>query len=680
VLGSIVLLIGALLDPRWASHPAGLAVLIAVAIGLRSMPVQLTKYSTLSGIPVVSTAGAIVLGAPVAGMAIFASIILADWVVHRKPLEAGWINGGREVLALYASYGFFAAVATQSQSVTLGTFSAEWVPAVSLFVISHFLLGRGMQYFSLLARGKLLPDERSLILRYEVISLAAAGMAVVVVLSTIANVGRLGWLLVGIVLAVASLLLKRILEEAIAAEELNKIHAMELVVSSDATIGEAFSRIARLANRLVDWSDFRIFRLHEGQLGLVFTSREGMLGAPRAPETRGSQLRQRAIDAGESIVIGDSMRELRVDDQDGRARSLVVVPLRFGERAVGVLELEHHKRAMYGAKQLALVQRFASQLATTIQIQDLRRPLVESVARLKTQLDTLNESAHALRDGAEAVARLVGDMTRTVGEESEQAAKSREAAAELHRSTTSIVRDARDSAAASERSAQIATEHRDAIATAIERLVAAKGFVGESTVLVSELVDGAKRITGFISSIRGLAEQTNLLALNAAIEASRAGEGGKGFAVVAEEIRRLAEQSARASDEASGLVSGFAQQMHRAGRQMDRGRDMVADVETLSGSALSALDKILDASRSAATWSRRIAEVSRAQESDVGNVRERVERIAEISRRNREGAEQVSTTAEQQARALAELEGAARELRELAVYLGDLARGLVRLS
>ena len=107
---------------------------------------------------------------------------------------------------------------------------------------------------------------------------------------------------------------------------------------------------------------------------------------------------------------------------------------------------------------------------------------------------------------------------------------------------------------------------------------------------------------------------------------------------------------------------------------------MVADVETLSGSARDALAEILESSRAAATWAKRIAEVSRAQEDAVGGVRERVERIAELSRKNREGTELAAGTAETQARALHEVEGATGELRDLATYLGELARRLTRLA
>ncbi|HSA57989.1 MAG TPA: methyl-accepting chemotaxis protein, partial [Gemmatimonadaceae bacterium] len=637
-------------------------------------------FGSLSPVAIVALAGALAAGVAPAALALFGGVLAADWVFHRKGLDAAWINASREVLAIYAAYGLYAAIALQTPGGASGALTPQALPAIAVFFLAHFVLSRALQYFSLLVRGKLLASERALILRYEVIVFGASAVTAVTVLLTLAHVGYAGWAVMAVALGFAGLLFRRIVEETLAAEELNRIHAMDLMVSADATMEESFRRIASLAHRLVNWSNFRIVRLVEGEGRLVFTPQDGMLPEPRLADGDSSTLRREAIERGVPVVVDDARRDTRVPHPRPEARSIAIIPLRFGERTLGLMELEHHKREMYGPKQLTVMQRFAGQLATTIQIQELRRPLAEAVTRLERQLATLNESTRRLRAGAEAVVRLVGDINRGLVDESEQAAHSREAADGLYRSTAGIARDAREAATASERSAQLATEHHGTIATAVERLVSAKGFVAESTGLMTELGQGTRRITEFIRVIRDLSDQTNLLALNAGIEAARAGEEGKGFAVVADEIRRLATQSARASEDASTILTGFAAQMERATRQMDRGHDLVGDVESLSASAMKALESILDASQSAASWSRRIAEVSQRQEGQVGDMRGRAERIAEISRRNRLGSDDVNRSAEDQARALQELESATRELHALVTYLGELTRRLTRIG
>src|SRR5439155_320428 len=122
---------------------------------------------------------------------------------------------------------------------------------------------------------------------------------------------------------------------------------------------------------------------------------------------------------------------------------------------------------------------------------------------------------------------------------------------------------------------------RQQIRGAIERLVALKTFVGESSAKVQQLGQVSRRITGFIASIRELADMTNLLALNAAIEAARAGKHGKGFAVVADEVRRLAGKNRAEADDVATRASEAARglsELERATHELEEVAAMLREL------------------------------------------------------------------------------------------------------
>lgn len=682
VVGSVglALLVAALAtDQRWMGQGLGVLVLLVPVVALRSQQIPLTKYGALNLLAIPALSGALLVGPPASALALWLGILIADGILLRKGFQAAWINGGREVIALFSSYGVYAWAVTALNGGE-AALTTDTLAALALFMLAYFVASRMLLYFTLLLRDKLVDEEKSLILRYEVIAFGASAIAVALILLTVLNLSPVGWGVVGVVLLGAGLLVKRILEESIAAEELNKILAMEQIVSSDVDIADAFRRIQLLAHRLVDWQTFRISRLEEGALQQIWSGDLGYLETETDLRPELAALRAESLQSGEVINVPDVQRDERIEVSTSPMRSVVLLPLRFGDRTVGLLELEHHKPDAYTPKEIALIRRFALQLATTLHIYDLRRPLREAMTRVSSQLDTLTASARALRGGGESVARTIADITRGIAEEGEQVGRSLDVTRALHSATQDVVRDGSEAAEASQRATEIATEHRHTIATAIERLVGAKAFVGESGAQISGLAASVMRITEFIAVIRELADRTNLLALNAAIEAARAGEQGKGFAVVADEVRKLAEQSARASDEAGDIVSEFEEQMRRVAFQMSRGENIVQDVETLSGHAREALDLIVDATASAATGAQRIALTSREQELAFSNLSDRVRRISAISGRNREGAEQVTQTAREQADALRELEGATQELRSVANYLNELTRRITSVG
>lgn len=678
-VGLTLLLAALLVDQRWREQPIAIGILVLSVIFLRSQQIPLTKYGALNLLSMPALAGALVSSAPTAALSLWVGVCMGDALFMRKGWDIAFINAGREVIALLASFGIFAwaSVSVGAQSTKL---NAETLPVLALLVFTYFLTSRLLVYFTLLLRDKLLDEEKSLILRYEVIAFGAGSIAVAIILLAIGNLSPVGWALVGVVLGGAGLLVKRILEESIAAEELNKILAMEQIVSSNGDIADAFRRIELLAHRLVDWQEFRIGRYEHHKLMHVWRGTEGYLNPASEPDTNLAVLRAESIRTGQAVKVDDVLRDERVTPGRSRARSLIVLPLRFGDQTVGLLELVHYKPDAYSDKEVALMKRFASQLATTLHIYDLRRPLLESMTRVSSQLETLTASARALRGGGESVARTIAEISRGLAEEGQQLDLSIGVTNALHAATQGVVRDGSEAAEASQRATEIATEHRHTIATAIERLIGAKAFVGESGSQIAGLAGSVRRITEFIAVIRELADQTNLLALNAAIEAARAGAQGKGFAVVADEVRKLAEQSAHASDEAGEIVGAFEEQMRRVAFQMSRGETIVQDVGTLSEQARQALDLIVEATESAATGAQRIALTSREQELEFAKLSDGVKRIASISSRNRDGAEQVTRSARDQASALRELEGATQELRNVATNLGELTRRITNVA
>ncbi len=108
---------------------------------------------------------------------------------------------------------------------------------------------------------------------------------------------------------------------------------------------------------------------------------------------------------------------------------------------------------------------------------------------------------------------------------------------------------------------------------------------------VSELVNAAQRIGDVTKIISDIADQTNLLALNATIEAARAGEAGKGFAVVAAEVKNLANESAKATEEISTQIQQIQEISQTTAQAIDLICKIIGEVDEISGSISSAIQE-----------------------------------------------------------------------------------------
>jgi methyl-accepting chemotaxis protein len=669
-IGGLVLLLGVLaVDSRWLSRPISTALLMLSIFVLRAVPVRLSKYSYLTQSAVPTLVGAVCIGPSPVVAALWVGVAAADVFGLRKQPRAGIINAGREVIGFVAAYGPYAAILSlgQGSEVTL-----DFLPAAAILVSLYFFLSRALFYFSLLIRNKLESAEKILILRWEISSYLLTLIASTIVVTVLARLAPIGWVAVALALGALGLLTRQILDEAIGAEDLNKVHMMEAAIASNATLQGSFTQIERLAYRLLDWADFRVYQVSGSEATLAFRS---SIGRPSRSEPPAAlvALRREVLENREPLMVRDTRHDGRIAEVMEDARTLVIHPIRFGDDILGLLEVEHHKRHAYGSKDMLALSTLAGQMATAIHIAELRRPLVLTVSQIGEQVTALARVADSLRTSATALADVSLGMRQGAMELEKFATGGLRATGSLANATQEMMSQGAQAATASGTAAEVAARNRDVIGDAIARLVELKGFVAAGADRVAALGGLTQRITGFIGTIREIADLTNLIALNAAIEAARAGREGRGFAVVASEVRELAAQSLHAAQEAGGLLGEIANQVTAVSGQMAKGRDVVAGVEELSADAAKALDAIVGTTGEAGGHAKAIAATAALQRDAVNSLTGQIEQVAASSAKSRADTDTLAKRAGEASAGQAELERAIREL-------GGLASDLQRIA
>ena len=670
VLGPVLAVAAALADPAWLSQPVALLMLLGAVVMLRAAPVRLSKFSYLTQHGVPALVAALVAPASAGVLALVGGVYLADVVWLRKPLRAGAVNAGREALAFLVAYGYYALALRLSGTSTM---SLEFLaPAVILCGV-YFAASRVLFYLSLLLRQKLEVEERIFILRWEVVSYLVTLLAAGVVVWALASLVPAGWVAVLLALTVSGLVIRTLLEEAISAEDLNKVHAMQGTLTSNISLRMSFEQVEQLAYRLLDWGDFRIYRNLPAGPTLAYRAAQGRPDRTD-PDPGLARFRARVFAGAGAIVLDDTRREAALVHPDPSVRTVVFWPLRFAEKTIGTLELEHHKQYHYRARDRSGMAAIANQISTAIHIAELRRPLLETVEQIGGQIHALGRAANSLRSSALALQRASENMRREAASQETFARNGLETTAEIGRLAQVASAASERAASVSASAAGAASKHRQSIEDTVDRLFRVQGFVADSSRQVTALGATTNRIRAFLASIQELAELTNVIALNASIEAHRAGEAGRGFAVVAEEIRQLAMQSADASADAGRLVADISGEVSGIAAQMGRGEDLVAGVGELSSETGRALDAIVTATNEAGQEARAIALAETAHTAASRRLSEQITAIAETAQRTKGQTESLTREAGEATRSQSDLETAIRELERVAGELREIAR------
>jgi methyl-accepting chemotaxis protein len=212
-------------------------------------------------------------------------------------------------------------------------------------------------------------------------------------------------------------------------------------------------------------------------------------------------------------------------------------------------------------------------------------------AAFDTTMESLRGIVSTLAESAGTMAVTAAEMERTTSRISDSAAEASVRATEVSSAASVVSENVQTVAAASEEMgasiSEIARSAQHAVGVADEAVREADA----TRRTIDQLGASSQEIGNVVKLISSIAEQTNLLALNATIEAARAGEAGKGFAVVASEVKDLAQETAKATDDISRRVGAIQADASGAVAAIDRISEVISRISDSQNTIAAAVEE-----------------------------------------------------------------------------------------
>jgi methyl-accepting chemotaxis protein len=418
------------------------------------------------------------------------------------------------------------------------------------------------------------------------------------------------------VLAGITVLAHWLVRKAAVGEGLQLVQRLTRALTARPELHRALGDIQRLTHSIVPWEEMQIAAYdseHDEFVVVSDTSPAVMVGerfaasaglAALAVKSSRPVVTKRGSSAAPSAVLGIG--------------SEIAIPLKQGDRLAGLWTIRHSRTDMYRDYDAALLETVAPQLALSLSLDSLIRPVLNASERVAQHVESITATTQQLHAASQESADTARRLSTTVRDLSETLAQGAQQATTAQRSADQTASEGGGTRRSGEEMLTDARAVRGATAQAAKRLTAAADTAREGSDQVARLQDVSNAVRSFGETITSLADQTGLLALNAAVEAARAGVHGRGFAVVAQEIRDLADRS---SEEAEGMdraVRDIHATLQRAMELMERTRREVLSVAQESSAWVDDLDRIVNASEAVAAAGIRIADASRENAEHSG--------------------------------------------------------------
>ncbi len=256
----------------------------------------------------------------------------------------------------------------------------------------------------------------------------------------------------------------------------------------------------------------------------------------------------------------------------------------------------------------------------------------EMADKMKTIIAEVKSTADNVASASEELSASSEQMSRGVDEQSGRASQIATSSAEMSQTVIDIAKNASNIASSANDTTKVAQDGEGIVSKSVEEVRAIAATVGESATLMTSLGERSKQIGEIVSVINDIADQTNLLALNAAIEAARAGEQGRGFAVVADEVRKLAERTAKATSEIGGMINAIQDEVEKAVVSMDEGTKRVNAGVELTAQGGDALHNIVSSVNNLQSMVQQIASATEEMSTVSEQISGDIETIASVSK------------------------------------------------
>lgn len=302
-------------------------------------------------------------------------------------------------------------------------------------------------------------------------------------------------------------------------------------------------------------------------------------------------------------------------------------------------------------------------------LRGLIREVLKNVQEISSSSEEMFASADQTAQGAQQTAISTQQLAQGSQEISNNVQRGATTVGNVNTSIQGISKEAIGVAKLGNDTEVSANEGSEYVKKAVVKIDSIKAVSHDISVTIEQLGTLSSEIEQIVDLIKSIAGQTNLLALNAAIEAARAGEHGKGFAVVADEVKKLAGESAEATDKITSMIKEIQSKTNDAVGKMTKATNEVEEGVFVVNDAGRALEGIISQVKQANLKIQGITQEIEGVATNSEDVVRMIENISSITEETAASAEEISSIAEEQTASTEEISASAQVLAKIAENL-----------